>query len=74
MSVKSSGAGLGAPSRGFRQFGLLLAAVAFYAALAFEMKGVQQREVLPVWRSGSAEEALISDEAPSSTGSNTRRG
>lgn len=43
--------------------GLLLAAVSFYAALAFELEGTDKHDVLPLWRRGSAASAVQQDEA-----------
>jgi succinate-acetate transporter protein len=41
--------------------GIVLAALALYAALALELEGSQSRTVLPLGRSGAAEEALTGD-------------
>lgn len=41
--------------------GVVLAALAFYAALALELEGSQSRTVLPLGRSGAAEAALTGD-------------
>lgn len=41
--------------------GLLLAALALYAAAAFEMEDVRRRTVLPLWRRGLGERALQGD-------------
>jgi uncharacterized protein len=38
--------------------GLLLAAVALYAALAFELEGVRGNSVLPLWRTGGSADAM----------------
>ena len=41
--------------------GLVLAAVTLYAALAFELEGSEDREVLPIWRRGAAAAAVSAD-------------
>ncbi|WP_460544342.1 acetate uptake transporter family protein [Glycomyces halotolerans] len=41
--------------------GLVLAAVALYAALAFELEDSERRDVLPVWRTGGAASAVSGD-------------
>lgn len=41
--------------------GVVLAALAFYAALALELEGTQSRTVLPLGRSGAAEAAVTGD-------------
>lgn len=43
--------------------GVLLAVVSLYAALAFELEGTDKRDVLPLWRRGSAASATENDEA-----------
>lgn len=43
--------------------GLVLAAVSIYAAMAFELEGTDKRDVLPLWRRGTAASAVLGDEA-----------
>jgi succinate-acetate transporter protein len=43
--------------------GLGLAAISFYAALAFELESTEEREVLPIGRHGAARTAVPADEA-----------
>ena len=42
--------------------GLALAAISFYAALAFELEGTEEREVLPIGRYGAALTAVRAGE------------
>jgi succinate-acetate transporter protein len=43
--------------------GVVLAVGALYAALAFELEGTENRDVLPLWRRGAAASAVRNDEA-----------
>lgn len=43
--------------------GILLAVVAIYAAMAFELEGTDKRDVLPLWRRGAAASAIHDEEA-----------